>query len=112
MPFATAPDEFMRTTPPKIFTSSLPGYSYPAAAFMIRSCWYRHVPGSGLPVPAQALIPTPHAGSAGMEARPPNLLLQVGPGNEAISGVAWCTAVLEIRSLQPGDPVLVHGRQF
>src|ERR1700731_2014018 len=67
MPFATAPDEFMRTTPPKIFTSSLPGYSYPAAAFMIRSCWYGHVPGSGLPVPAQALIPTPHAGSAGME---------------------------------------------
>jgi hypothetical protein len=27
---------------------------------------------------AQALIPTPHAGSAGMEARLPNLLLQVG----------------------------------
>src|SRR5438045_9076631 len=35
-----------------------------------------------------------------------------GPGNEAISGVAWCTAVLEIGSLQPGNPVLVHGREF
>ena len=33
-------------------------------------------------------------------------------GNEPISGVAWRMAVLEIRSLQLSDPVLVHGREF
>src|ERR1700760_4679323 len=75
---------------------------------MTRSCWYQ---GPGYPVSAQALIPTPHAGGAGMDARPPNLP-SGGLGNEAISGVAWCTAVLEIRSLQPSDPVLVHGREL
>src|SRR5216684_8139655 len=38
--------------------------------------------------------------------------LSPSPGDEAISGVAWRTAVLDIGSLQPSDTVLVHGREF
>src|SRR5436190_20157032 len=34
------------------------------------------------------------------------------PGDEAISGVARRAAVLDIGSLQPRNPVVVHGRKF
>src|SRR5216684_7304022 len=38
--------------------------------------------------------------------------LSPSPGDKAISGVARRTAVLDIGSLQPRNPVLVHGREF
>src|ERR1700731_1803321 len=42
----------------------------------------------------------------------PSPLVSRTPGDEAISGVAWRTAVLEIGSLQPSNPVLADGREF
>src|SRR4029077_7745182 len=42
----------------------------------------------------------------------PSFIGSGAPGNEAISGVAGRTAVLDIGSLQPRDPVLVQGREF